>query len=71
MAVGGKGDVMRALRRKEIIEAWQRDRRYLDDYCCPDCRDILLENSDGNLECTNQTCDNREKYNKKTGELIE
>jgi hypothetical protein len=70
VAAGGKGDVMRALRRKEIIEAWQKNPRFLEDFCCPECRDILVENSYGNLECINQTCDNKKKYNKNTGELV-
>jgi len=61
---------MKALRRKEIIEAWQKNPRFLEMFCCPDCRDILLENSDGDLQCINQRCYNQAIFNKKTGELI-
>jgi hypothetical protein len=34
------------LRRREIIDAWLKSEKYLDSYCCPNCRNILDRLSD-------------------------
>jgi hypothetical protein len=61
---------MKALRRKEIIKAWSENKQYLDCFCCPECRDILLTNENHNLECLNDKCLNDTCYDEKTGEPI-
>lgn len=47
---------MRLLTRREIIKIWSKQPKHmLDSKCCPICRDILEENSDGYC-CLNDEC---------------
>jgi len=51
------------LKRKEVIELWQSGtKKYLDYYCCPDCRDVLKKAGD-TLSCANMACENTNEYN--------
>ena len=52
---------MKALTRREIIEAWEKDDRYHDYFVCPDCRDILIFNGDI-LHCANSACKNTDEF---------
>ena len=60
---------MRALKRKKIIEIWQQNIKDLESYCCPECKNILVENASGNLECETMHCYNafRNEYDIETG----
>jgi uncharacterized protein YbaR (Trm112 family) len=60
---------MDALRRNEIIRLWQSSEKYLDYFCCPDCRDVLEEVEDDKylLECHNDNCKNSSYFDIKTG----
>ena len=43
------------LTRREIIKEWNRNEKYHDFFCCPNCRDILTRH-DNTLCCTNHRC---------------
>ena len=60
---------MDALRRNEIIRLWKLNEKYLNYFCCPDCRDIL-EREDDVLMCANNFCENTNMFNIKTGEAL-
>ena len=58
---------MKLLKRKEIIEMWKKqDQKFLNYYCCPDCRDLLQTDKHNNnyLICKNPVCNNTILYNK-------
>lgn len=42
--------------RREIISLWSKSKEYLDSLCCPNCRDILYEDENGEWECRNFLC---------------
>ena len=47
---------MKLLTRKEIIELWQKQgENYLNQLCCPNCRDILIKEY-GKYSCENMLC---------------
>lgn len=62
---------MKALTRKEIIEIWsEQEEAFLNSFCCPECRDILL--NDGMiLHCSNYQCRNIDHYDIETGDKID
>lgn len=47
---------MKLLTRRQIIEIWNKDEKYHDLYCCPNCRDILQLYGDDSLRCKNEDC---------------
>jgi hypothetical protein len=62
---------MKALKRKEIIEIWKnQSKSLLNYYCCPHCRDILIDIGENHLKCGNLACSNGKVYNKETGEEL-
>jgi len=62
---------MNVLRRREIIELWEKNAQFLDRFCCPDCRELLLEVGNGDLECRNSTCLNASIYDMNGQEIFE
>lgn len=48
--------------RREIIAIWNKKELFLDNYCCPYCRDILLEELNNVYQCSNPTCSNTAAY---------
>ena len=59
--------------RKEIITIWQMPihKKYLNYYCCPDCRDILTQSIDGkHLYCASRTCTNKSIYTLEGEEIV-
>ena len=47
---------MRLLKRKEVIEYWERSSEYMEYYTCPCCRNILHKISEDEYECKNLMC---------------
>ena len=47
---------MKLLTRRQIIEIWRNQQKSrLDYYCCPNCRDLLLQKGDSYV-CINGDC---------------
>jgi hypothetical protein len=45
------------LTRRQVMELWSHQTtRSLDSPVCPNCRDILVEDSQGLLFCANSSC---------------
>ncbi len=61
---------MTVMTRRQVIEAWNHDDRYHDYYSCPDCRNILTKQIDGNLRCANDMCLNSTVFDCITGEEV-
>jgi hypothetical protein len=54
---------MKLLTRKEIIEIWSRQsNEMLNAFYCPECRDLLTTDKNGELYCLNTMCKNKKKY---------
>ena len=48
---------LNVLTRRQVIEMWSHQvDRHLDSPVCPECRDILLEDSEGRFFCGNGNC---------------
>jgi len=54
---------MDALKRKEIIEMWEKIPEDLEKYCCPDCY-TLLWNFGTWHGCINAKCENEDTFSK-------
>lgn len=47
------------LKRKDIIQSWEEaNKKYMDYYCCPSCRDLLfpVEGKSNIFQCKNHFC---------------
>lgn len=42
--------------RAEIMDVWQKQTTQLNDPCCPNCRDLLFRNINGDFYCENPLC---------------
>lgn len=59
---------MEALTRNQILKEWLKQNESLrKSFCCPDCRNILI-NYSGTLMCNNDRCLNNQEF-KPNGEL--
>lgn len=64
----GRATMPKALTRKQIMDAWNKDDKYHDHYVCPHCRDLLYGNTANYvLFCDNGMCENKATYNVETG----
>jgi hypothetical protein len=43
------------LTRRQVVELWQKNKKYMNYYVCPNCRDLLQKEYDG-YKCTNEEC---------------
>ena len=48
---------MKLYTRRDIIKIWTEQEKHLDDYTCPNCRDIL-ESDNTHYWCKNNWCKN-------------
>jgi hypothetical protein len=51
-------NLQKILTRRQVIELWQKNERYLDSYCCSNCRDILIKLDAKKYKCDNSQCAN-------------
>jgi uncharacterized protein YbaR (Trm112 family) len=63
---GGKNKMNRLLTRREIIKQWEDGEKWLDFFCCPNCRNVLTLHTNPDysmyLRCDNHFCLLADKY---------
>lgn len=47
---------MKIFTRQQIINIWLSQNKFLNSYCCPNCRDVMDEIEKNKFKCSNYEC---------------